>query len=65
MTYTNLNFNPLEQFEIRDFITLDAPILFNLHLSLTNISTYLITSLFIITSVNLLTGKYGSLVYKN
>jgi len=65
MIYTNFNFNPLEQFEIRDFITLDAPILFNLHLSLTNISVYLITSLFIIVSVNLLTGKYSSLIYKN
>jgi F-type H+-transporting ATPase subunit a len=62
---TNLNFNPLEQFEIRDFITIDAPILNNFHLSLTNISTYLIVSLFIIVFVNILTGKYSSLIYKN
>jgi F-type H+-transporting ATPase subunit a len=62
---TNLNFNPLEQFEIRDFITIDAPILNNFHLSLTNISTYLLISLFIIVFVNILTGKYSSLIYKN
>jgi F-type H+-transporting ATPase subunit a len=62
---TNFNFNPLEQFEIRDFITIDAPILNNFHLSLTNISTYLITSLFIIVFVNFLTGRYSSLIYKN
>ena len=62
---TNFNFNPLEQFEIRDFITIDAPILNNFHLSLTNISTYLITSLFIIIFVNFLTGRYSSLIYKN
>jgi F-type H+-transporting ATPase subunit a len=60
-----LNFNPLEQFEIRDFITLDAPILFNLHLSLTNITVYLFISLFLIINVHLLTGKLSSLVYKN
>jgi F-type H+-transporting ATPase subunit a len=62
---TNLNFNPLEQFEIRDFITIDAPILNNFHLSLTNISTYLIISLFIIVFVNILTGKYSTLINKN
>jgi F-type H+-transporting ATPase subunit a len=65
MTTFNFNFNPLEQFEIRDFITLDAPILNNFHLSLTNISTYLMTSLLIIIFVHLLTGKYSSLIYKN
>ncbi len=65
MIYTQINFNPLEQFEIRDFITLDAPILFNLHLSLTNISAYLITSFLLIVLINLLTGRYSSLIYKN
>jgi F-type H+-transporting ATPase subunit a len=59
------NYNPLEQFEIRDFIVLDAPLFFNLHLSLTNISTYLITSLFLIVVVNLLINKFSSLIFKN
>jgi F-type H+-transporting ATPase subunit a len=61
----NINFNPLEQFEIRDFITIDAPLLFNLHLSLTNISTYLITTLIILIYVNFLTLKNNSLIYKS
>ena len=65
MIFSNFNFNPLEQFEIRDFVTIDAPILNDFHLSLTNISTYLITSLFILIFVNFLTGKYSSLIYKN
>jgi F-type H+-transporting ATPase subunit a len=59
------NYNPLEQFEIRDLIVIDAPIFFNAHLSLTNISMYLILSLIIILSMNLLTGKLKYLVYKN
>jgi F-type H+-transporting ATPase subunit a len=59
------NYNPLEQFEIRDFIVLDAPLFFNLHLSLTNISTYLITSLFLIILVNLLINKFSLLIFKN
>ena len=33
--------SPLDQFEIRDLLSLDAPILANLHLSLTNIGLYL------------------------
>ena len=60
-----LNFNPLEQFEIRDFIILDAPLFFNIHLSLTNISTYLITSLLLIILVNLLINKFSLLIFRN
>ena len=33
--------SPLDQFEIRDLFSLDAPILGNLHISLTNIGLYL------------------------
>lgn len=33
--------SPLDQFEIRNFISLDAPLFGNLHLSLTNIGLYL------------------------
>lgn len=33
--------SPLDQFEIRNFLSLDAPILANLHLSLSNIGLYL------------------------
>lgn len=40
MTKFNI-FSPLDQFEIRNLISLDAPILGNLSLSLTNIGLYL------------------------
>ena len=30
--------NPLTQFEIRDFLYLDAPLIGNIHISITNIS---------------------------
>ena len=33
--------SPLNQFEIRDLLSLDAPILGNLHISITNIGLYL------------------------
>ena len=33
--------SPLDQFEIRNFISLDAPIIGNMHISLTNIGLYL------------------------
>ena len=40
--------NPLEQFEIRDLLIFDAPILGNLHISVTNIVLYLLISFVII-----------------
>ena len=56
------NYNPLEQFEIRDLIVVDAPIFFNAHLSLTNISMYLIISFILILNMNFLTSKFKYLV---
>lgn len=49
-----LIFSPLDQFEIRNLISIDAPVLFNLHLSLTNIGLYLLMGSFIILMLNLL-----------
>ena len=40
------NTSPLDQFEIRNLLSLDAPILGNLHISLTNIGLYLTKVLF-------------------
>ena len=39
--------SPLDQFEIRDLVSLDLPVLANLHLSLTNIGLYLVIAFFI------------------
>ena len=33
--------SPLDQFEIRNLLSIDAPILANMHISLTNIGLYL------------------------
>jgi F-type H+-transporting ATPase subunit a len=54
--------SPLDQFEIRNLISLDAPILANLHLSLTNIGLYISISAFIILSLNILGNNYNKVV---
>lgn len=57
--------SPLDQFEIRDLISLDAPILANLHLSVTNIGFYLVIGFFISLNLNILGNNYNKLVSNN
>ncbi len=47
------NRSPLDQFEIRDLLSLDAPILNNLSLSLTNIGIYLMIAGYLVFIINL------------
>ena len=54
--------SPLDQFEIRDLLSIDAPILANLHISLTNIGLYLTLGALIIVSLNLLATNYNKVV---
>ncbi len=54
--------SPLDQFEIRDLLSLDAPILANLHFSLTNIGLYLTIGAIIILNLNLLATNYNKVV---
>ena len=66
--FFNLNreiISPLNQFEIRDILSLDAPILGNIHLSITNIGLYLMIGLFFILALNLLSTNYNKLVGNN
>ena len=57
--------SPLDQFEIRDLLSLDAPIFGNLHISITNIGFYLtIGGLFILTMA-ILSTNYNKLVSNN
>ena len=58
----NLITTPLDQFEIRDLISISAPILGDIHLSLTNISFYLIVSFFILLNFNLISNNFNKLV---
>jgi F-type H+-transporting ATPase subunit a len=54
--------SPLDQFEIRNLLSIDAPVLANIHLSITNIGLYLTIGAFLILSLNLLTTNYNKVV---
>jgi F-type H+-transporting ATPase subunit a len=54
--------SPLDQFEIRDLVSLNAPILGNLHISLTNIGLYLILGVLITLTLHILAINYNKVV---
>jgi len=54
--------SPLDQFEIRNLLSIDAPILANLHISLTNIGLYLTIGALLILSLNVLAINYNKIV---
>ena len=54
--------SPLDQFEVRNLLSLDAPILANIHLSITNIGLYLTIAASIVSTVNLLASNYNKIV---
>lgn len=54
--------SPLDQFEIRNLLSIDAPILANIHISLTNIGLYLTVGMFLILSLNILATNYNKIV---
>jgi F-type H+-transporting ATPase subunit a len=54
--------SPLDQFEIRNLLSLDAPVLANIHISLTNIGLYLTVGTFLILSLNVLATNYNKIV---
>ena len=57
--------SPLDQFEIRNLLSLDAPILGNLSISLTNIGLYLTMAGFLILMLNLLATNNNRVVSNN
>ena len=57
--------SPLDQFEIRDLLNIDAPILGYLHLSITNIGLYLIIGTFIAFYFNILATNNSKVVSNN
>jgi len=57
--------SPLDQFEIRNLLSLDAPILGNLHISLTNIGLYLTIGGFLVLALNVLATNYNKIVSGN
>jgi F-type H+-transporting ATPase subunit a len=54
--------SPLDQFEIRNLLSIDAPVLANMHLSITNIGLYLTIGTFLVLSLNLLATNYNKVV---
>ena len=57
--------SPLDQFEIRNLVSIDAPVLGNLHLSVTNIGLYLTVAAFILLSLNELANNSQRIVPNN
>jgi len=58
-------FSPLDQFEIRNLLSLDAPILGNLYISLTNIGLYLTIGALLVLSLNILATNYNKILSNN
>jgi len=58
-------FSPLDQFEIRDLLSLDTGIFGNYHISITNIGLYLTIGAFLILALSLLSTNYNKLVSNN
>jgi F-type H+-transporting ATPase subunit a len=54
--------NPLDQFEIRDLISLNLPVLENMQFSLTNIALYLILASLIVFYLHILTDNNSELL---
>ena len=54
--------SPLDQFEIRNLLSLDAPILGNLSISLTNIGLYLTIAGYLILVLNLIATNNNRVV---
>jgi hypothetical protein len=57
--------SPLSQFEIRDLLSIDAPIFGNLHISITNIGFYLTVGAIFLVILSLLGTNYNKLVSNN
>jgi len=62
MTTFNNIYSPLDQFEIRKYISIDAPILLNTSISLTNIGFYILISGLVIVTFNLLATNRDSIM---
>ena len=54
--------NPLDQFEIRELLTINGPLLLNIHISLINISLYIIITTLIIFNLNIINSNLNKIV---
>jgi F-type H+-transporting ATPase subunit a len=61
----NLSFNimsPLDQFEIRDLLSINAPILGNASISLTNMGLYLTLAGYLVFALSVVSTNNGKIV---
>ncbi len=56
---------PLDQFEIRDLLSVNAPILGNLHISVTNIGLYLTIGTILILAFHMFANNLNKVVCNN
>jgi len=61
----NTFLSPLDQFEIRNLLSLNLPILGNLNISFSNIALYLTIAAFLSFTLTLLATNYNVLVSNN
>ena len=54
--------SPLDQFEIRDLLSINAPILGNLSISLTNIGLYLTLAGYLIFALGILSNNNNKII---
>lgn len=54
--------SPLDQFEIRNLLSINAPVLANINISLTNIGLYLTIGAIVILFLNLIAINYNIVV---
>lgn len=57
--------SPLDQFEIRDFISIDGPLIGNLHLSITNIGFYLTIATILAVTLSILATNFRKVLANN
>jgi F-type H+-transporting ATPase subunit a len=65
MTHSNILreiASPLDQFEIRNLLSMEAPILGDINISITNIGLYLLISTFVILSGSVLATNYNKII---
>jgi F-type H+-transporting ATPase subunit a len=55
-------YSPLDQFEVRNLLSLNAPIIGNINISLTNIGLYLTIAFIIVITLNILSTNYNKLI---
>nr|YP_010480771.1 ATP synthase subunit 6 [Aspergillus leporis]UVN15582.1 ATP synthase subunit 6 [Aspergillus leporis] len=65
MRHFNFVLSPLDQFEIRDLFSINANLLGNIHLSLTNIGLYLSIGLFLVLTYSLLATNNNKIIPNN